>query len=145
MTGKSSPPPPPSVPDYAALIDRAITREMRSNLAAFLTRYEHVEFGRSRQLDVEEVALVLSAVDHFMLDDSFADLGMAEFRDLAHRLGRHAAQEDLFPAEEGVRIRNACFDALVCIKALEARLSRLHYRSAPELVRLCSGQIANDR
>lgn len=68
--------------------------------------------------------MVLTAVDNFLIDDSFAALGMAEFRNLEERLATHAVQEDIFFTEEGFRIRNACFDAMVCIKALEGRLAR---------------------
>ncbi len=111
-------------PDFAALIDGVIARQTRSNLAEFLERYEHVEFGRKRKPGPEERAMILTAVDSFLIDKSFASLGMTEFANLQERLAVHAGQEALFSTEEGFRIRNACFEAMVCIKALEARLAR---------------------
>ena len=49
---------------------------------------------------------------------------MAEFRDLEIRLSTLAAVEADYIGDDAVRIRNACFDAMACIKALEARLSK---------------------
>ncbi len=51
--------------NFAALIDRAIARDTRTKLTAFLTIFEHVEFGRSRKLEPEEVALVLCGMIAF--------------------------------------------------------------------------------
>ncbi len=131
--------------NFAALIDRAIARDTRTKLTAFLTIFEHLEFGRSRRLEPEEVALVLSAVDRFLVNDSFASLEVPELDRLSRRLASIAAQEDLASSDDETRVRNACFDALACIKALEAALSRrLHQRAIMSSRLAAPRQPAND-
>jgi hypothetical protein len=125
------------MPDFAALIDGAITGAMRRRLASFLaTDFQHVEFGRARKLDAEEVVLVLSAVDHFLLNDSLTGLCAPDLDKLVERLAAIAAQEDALADENGKSIRNACFDALACIRALEAALSRRAHEAAIMSTRL---------
>jgi hypothetical protein len=121
------------VPDFGALIDKRISRDTRSSLARFLTHYEHLEFGRVRNLDQEEIALVLSAMDQFLLSHGLTGLGLPELEALTKRLGDCAAQQN--PACDGdmVYLQNTCFDALACIKVLEARLSRASDRE--EIIR----------
>jgi hypothetical protein len=134
------------MPDFAALIDGAITSAIRRKLASFLaTNFQHVEFGRARRLDAEEVMLVLSAVDHFLVNDSLTRLRAPDLDKLVERLAAIAAQEDALADENGTSIRNACFDALACIRALEAALScRVHRAvvTSPRLVGPCAP--AND-
>ena len=96
----------------------------------FLQGYRHVEFGRTRELDGSEIALVLTVIDRFLMDDSFADLGFAEFTDLAAKLASIAALSDSQIDKHGFLIRSASFDAMACLKALEARLSRRVHRRA---------------
>jgi hypothetical protein len=116
--------------DFAALLDRVIAREIRGHLTQFLTSYEHVEFGRARPLDVLEIALVLTALDSFLMEDSLTSLEVPDIRRLHLRLRQIAGHEGTFGADEACRARNACFDALACLKALEARLSSQLHKAA---------------
>lgn len=111
-------------PDFVALIDGVIDRQVREELTKFLWRYEHEGGGEFRKLRPSEVRLIRSAIDGFLADRSVAKLGMAEFQHLEERLSAFAAAEQDFVGEDALRIRNACFDAMVCIKALEARLAK---------------------
>ena len=108
--------------DFAALIEHAIERDLRSRFITFLANYEHVEFGRSRKLTLDEAALVLACTDRFLLDASALDLGVAEIADLRARLQSTAERP---PLPTATAIANTCFDALACISALEARLCRV--------------------
>jgi hypothetical protein len=110
--------------DFAALIERAIERDLRSRFITFLASYEHVEFGRARELTLGEAALVLACTDRFLLDTNVLDLGVAGIVDLRARL-HSIAQRPGTPAAAGTALANTCFDALACITALEARLCRL--------------------
>lgn len=110
--------------DFADLIDGVIARQTRSNLVGFLARYKHIEFGRERALDASEIAVILTVIDRFLLDDSFAALGFAEFKNLTGKLASIAGMNDGQIALRPSLVRNACFDAMTCIKALEARLSK---------------------
>lgn len=110
--------------DFSVLIDRVINDEQNDNLAAFLDDFQVIEHERRRSPSGEERELIRAATLAFLQDRRFGSLGMAEFHDLDERLARHAAQEELFATEEGIKIRNACFDAMVCIKALRARLQQ---------------------
>lgn len=131
--------------DFAAMIDRVIERQTRGRLARFVASYEHVEFGRKRKLDAEEIALVLVIIDTFLCNDSVTTPAGSELNALCQRLGMHAAQEDVFPCPEGVGIRNACFDALNCVRTLEARVAGLVDQHAARRVRRWSRPVpAND-
>ena len=110
--------------DFADLIDGVIERQTRSNLNHFLRRYEHIEFGRKRELDDNEITLVLTVIDRFLLDDSFADLGFTEFGDLTEKLSFIASMSDCEIGQRCDEVRRASFDAMASIKALEARLCR---------------------
>ena len=90
----------------------------------FLDRFNHVEFGRTRALSTDEKALILTCVDVFGLEQNVTDLGVTEFHNLRRDLARLAEKETDFTDSEAVKVRNACFDALACISALEARLAR---------------------
>ena len=110
--------------DFARIIDTAIARHTRTRLAEFLSRFQYVDFGRTRGLTALEVGLVLACVDQFLLSDSITELGRTEFRQLRARLNKIAQHEAPIPNEMITLIRNSCFDALACIRALEARLCR---------------------
>jgi len=112
------------ITDFATLVDTAIARHTRNRLAEFLSQFQYVEFGRTRPLAAWEVALVLTCIDHFLLDDSITELGTTQFRQLRARLNTIAQHEAPIPEEMFTLIRNSCFDALACISALEARLCR---------------------
>ena len=109
--------------DCAALIERAIERDLRSRFIPFLTSYQHMEFGRARTLTLDESALVLSCTDQFLLDANVLDLGVAEIANLRVRLQSIAQRPTTLPAD--TTVANTCFDALSCISALEARLCRM--------------------
>lgn len=79
----------------------------------------------------------MTAVDNFLVGDSFADLGMAEFSDLYDRLTILAIHQEPFAASNAVRIRNACFDGITCIKALEAG----HVRQRGVILGVAPGRI----
>lgn len=133
-----------TVTDFAAMMDRVVARKTREHLATFLASYAHIEFGEPRSLIPEEIALVLTAFDIFLLEDSLASLFVPELDELCGRLSKHAGQEALFPTVEGCRMRNACFDALACLKTLEARVSNLLDQHAVRRERLCALTPAND-
>lgn len=105
-----------------AVIDRAIRGDTLRNLAIFLLDYEHLEGGDRRRLCASEAALIQSVVEDFLTDDSSADVGVADISGLCDRLATYAAQEEMLPRID--EMRNDCFNALACIKALEARLAR---------------------
>jgi hypothetical protein len=84
--------------------------------------HEHLEAGERRRLDAVEIATVLSVFDHFHLAHSLTRLGVAEFENLRQRLACCIIREDLLGGNDGTEVRNACFDALACIRALEGRL-----------------------
>ena len=109
--------------DFAALIERAIERDLRARFIRFLSAYAHVEFGRARNLTLEEVALVLTCLDAFLFNNSFIDLGVAEVRGLRDRLNRLAASSSVGQPLCSSTVANVAFDALACIAALESRLS----------------------
>ena len=111
-----------TIPNYGAVIDRAIRQDTLRNLAIFLIDYEHVEGGDRRKLCASETALIQSVVEDFLTDDSSAEVGVVEVRGLCERLASYAAQEEMLPRLE--EMRNDCFNALACVKALEARLAR---------------------
>jgi hypothetical protein len=108
--------------DFAALIEHAIERDLRSRFITFLASYEHVEFGRARELTLGEAALVLACTDRFLLHTNVLNLGVAEIASLRARL-QSIAERPQIPTTTA--IANTCFDALACIAALEARLCRL--------------------
>jgi len=114
-------------PDFDAIIEGAIDRKIRENLTLFLWSYDLDEDGEYRRLLPDEVRLIRSAVDAFLADNSFANLGVVEFRDLGRRLAAFAANDRDFIGEDATRMRNTCFDAMACIKALEARLAKEVY------------------
>lgn len=119
--------------DFAALIEQAVERDLRSRFVTFLTEYEHVESGRARQLTLDEAALVLACTDRFSLDANVLDLGVAEIASLRARLQSIAQCPAALPAASA--IANTCFDALACIAALEARLCRILDRTEIRLSR----------
>lgn len=130
--------------DFAGLINGAIERDVRERFLAFLSAHRVVEFGRARAMTLDEMAKVLACFDGFLLDDSLLDLGVAEIRDLRSRLLQFTR-----PELDGVNanaVANACFDALACIAALEARLCRCLDRAEVRRVRLSAqaSTIAND-
>ena len=143
MTG--DPMEPHAPPDFANLIDKVIAREMRTNLSTFLQRYRVVEYGFSRVLNLEEIALILRVIDDFMLDDRALNVGFTEFDALHQRLALHANGGEGASAEEETAMRNACFDALACIKALEARLGAALSRIQIPRGAAPSSTVANDR
>jgi hypothetical protein len=104
--------------DFATLIRRAVERDLRQRFIDFLSKYEHVEIGHARPLTLDEAAMALACFDHFAADSSFIHLGVVEIARLRRLLNRVAVTPDV-PREV---IANACFDALACITALEARL-----------------------
>lgn len=108
--------------DFASLIQKAIERDLRGRFLAFLGAHRLVEFGRSRALTLDEIAMVVGCLDRFHVDGRFLDLGVAEIKDLRSRLSRLAHPGQKCIAKNAVA--NACFDALACIAALEARLCR---------------------
>lgn len=110
--------------DFAALIDGVIERRIRTNFTLFLWNYMFETDGDLRRLTPSEVRLIRSATDGFLSDNSFAPLGMTEFPNLCTRLAEFAAAETDYVGDDAVCIRNACFDAMTCIKALEARLAK---------------------
>jgi hypothetical protein len=122
--------------DFAALIERAIERELRSRLVAFLGTYKHVEFGVPRPLALDEAAMVLKCMDAFLVQDSLIDLGVAEIAGLRGRLS--ALARTIATEQRSREVANACFDALACIAALEARLCRALDRAE---VRRVGGQL----
>lgn len=111
-------------PDFNALIERVIGSQLRENLTLFLWSYRFHGDGEPRTLRPSEVRLIRSAIDAFMADNSLAQLGMIEIRNLEKRLASFAANDCDFTGEAADRMRNTCFDAMVCIKALEARLAK---------------------
>lgn len=122
--------------NFSMLIERAIAQDFRDKLRAFLTRYQVIELGKQRKLTLAEAALVLECIDQFLIEVSFAELGVAEITDLRNRLEQiaHANQQDLLA-------RNACFDALACIAALEARLCQVLRQHELHLVRRSAEQL----
>ena len=110
--------------DFSDLIEGVLARQTRSNLVEFLGRYELIEFGRKRQLDTGEKTMILTAVDRFLLDDSFAKLGFTEFADLTGNLASVASMNDGQIGQRCDLIRRCSFDAMASLKAFEARLCR---------------------
>ena len=110
--------------DFVDLIDGVLARQTRTNLVDFLGKYELVEFGRKRQLDTDEITMILTAVDHFLIDDSFAELGFTEFADLTWVLASVASMNDGQIGQRCDLIRRCSFDAMASLKAFEARLCR---------------------
>jgi hypothetical protein len=129
--------------DFAAVIDRAIASDTRAKLGAFLTGFEHLEFGQPRKLDAAEVALVLTATDRFLVEDRLFSLDLPEVRRLTEQLSA-IADQDLTASAETRRIKNMCFDALACIKALEAQLSLARYRASVLVQTAAAAHWAND-
>lgn len=107
--------------NFAQLIDRAIASDIRSRLIRFLSRYQVLDLGKRRKLTLAESTLVLNCVDQFLMTGSFTDLGIAEIRSLRRRL-KHIAHGDRSYLNNETIVRNACFDAMACNAALEARL-----------------------
>lgn len=131
--------------DLADLIDGVIERQTRANLVGFLADYELIEFGRKRKLDASETALILTAVNRFLIDDSFAELGFTEFADLTGNLASIASMHDGQVGQRCELIRRCCFDALASIKAFEARLSRkLDLSQVARLARPMTNPSANE-
>ena len=126
--------------DFAALIDRVIANDIRSQLEIFLKEYQFTEAGRTRRLVPHEAALITDAVDAFLLGDSMAAVVSPEITDVCNRLSRVAEREELGDDEEGILIRNACFDAMACIKVLRARLIRQADQAAIQRSRSQSGE-----
>ena len=116
--------------DFSALIDRAISQETQSNIATFLACYQLTDGGGIRKLRRAEVALIAATMDAFLSDNRIADRVLTEVVSLCSRLNEIAAKESLAATPEGTRIRNVCFDALACIKALEVCVLRQADRSA---------------
>jgi hypothetical protein len=116
--------------DFAGLIEQAIERDLRARFTRFLSTYAHVEFGRARNLALEEVALVLACLDAFLVDHSFIDLGVAEFHGLRDGLNRLAASASVGEPLCSSTVANVAFNALACIAALESRLSISTARAA---------------
>ena len=110
--------------DFADLIEGVLARQTRANLVDFLDKYELVEFGHKRQLDTGETTMILTALDRFLLDDSFAELGFTEFADLTGNLASVASMNDGQIGQRCDLIRRSSFDAMVSLKAFEARLCR---------------------
>jgi hypothetical protein len=55
------------------------------------------------------------------------------------------ADQDLTASAQATRIKNMCFDALACIKALEAQLSIARYRASTGYVQTAAAtHRAND-
>lgn len=106
--------------DFAALIKRAVQRDLRGRLIEFLSRHRHLEFGRSRKLTIDEAAMILDCFDAFYIESSPLELGVAEISTLRHRLHQLTGRPESELSPDVVA--NTCFDALACIAALEARL-----------------------
>lgn len=130
--------------DCATLIELAIERDLRSHFVTFLGRYQHVEFGCARSLRLDEMTLVLACTDRFLRATSALKLGVAEIAGLRDRLQDIAQRPISSPSE--TMIANTCFDALACILALEARLSRAADCNKAEITnrRNCTQLAAND-
>lgn len=128
--------------DFKALIESAIEAEVRSRLCTFLLEYQTVEFGRPRHLTLEEQTLVINCIDLFLMRTSWTNLGVVQIQSLTNRLSHLAstAQVPTLPRQ----IRNACFDAIACIKALEARLKGTLIRSEVYTISMRKGSAAND-
>ena len=117
----------PSLVDFEDLIKKAIERDVRERFLYFLANHQLLEFGRTRAMTLDEKAMVLSCFDKFAAEAHFLDLGVARIEDLRTRLASLAQAKHKGRDRESVA--NACFDALACIAALEARLSRSIDRS----------------
>lgn len=106
--------------DFAALIERAVQRDLRGRLVEFLSRHRHLEFGRSRKLTIDEITMVLACFDAFYITSSPLELGVAEIAALRDRLHQLTGRSEREFSPDFVA--NTCFDALACITALKARL-----------------------
>jgi hypothetical protein len=122
-------------PDFSKLISEAITGNLREHLRHLLLSYEHNEFGAARTLRTDEISLILSVFDHLATEFAFNELGVAEFTDLIERLCEFADDETLTSPDQ-LRLRNACFDAVACIRALQSRLVGLMRANAVYCERL---------
>ena len=126
---------------FTRIISRAIATDVRDRFLSFLDRHEVLEFGVTRKLTLAEAAMVLNCVDQFLVSGRFHSLGIAEITNLRRRLAL-IAQGDEEELNNVLRCRNACFDALACIAALEARLIMISaQRPTPMLSQL---QAEND-
>lgn len=105
--------------DYSAIIDRGIKARVRHELAHFLVDFEISDDGVERQLTGAELALVKSVLESFFMHGELISLGLNEVDCLTERLSRHAGEPELFPIPH--RLRNDCFDAAACIRALEVK------------------------
>lgn len=103
--------------NFAILIEHAIAHDFRDKLLAYLSQHQVIELGGQRNLTLAEASLILNCVDQFFISTSFADLGVAEITNLQNRLQQIAHDNQRCPL-----VRNASFDALACIAALEAQL-----------------------
>lgn len=110
-----------SMPDFVAIIERGIASRRQSHFRHFLMDYERQEGGATRPLKEDEIALIKDVVESFIVADQGPALGVAEIDRLCDHLAAYAAQEEMFLNDR--KIRRDCFDAVACIKALEARLA----------------------
>jgi hypothetical protein len=108
--------------NFSDLIDRALVGNDLLNFRTFLLQYERSEVAGSRPLSPLEKELVTDAFESFLITPGAMKLGVTEFQGLLERLTAYAAQEEMFSRID--EMRNDCFNALACIKALEARLVR---------------------
>lgn len=121
------------MPDWKHIIDRAIAQRTMVNF---------VTFRAERELDARDGSLKNPAVpvdtdgliEDFLLDETFIDIGAQDLERFCERLA--AAVDPDRNDGANLNLMGLCFEALVCIRELEAQI--LRQRSANQILQQSS-------